>query len=77
MARYTIEISVLAPIDRDMCAFSIHTYHLLASPAVIAAAYTVIGLMRQAGYTNIAATCRRFAAQPALALELIGIALEN
>jgi hypothetical protein len=39
MARYTIEISVLAPIDRDMCAFSIHTYHLLASPAVIAAAY--------------------------------------
>jgi predicted transposase YbfD/YdcC len=24
-----------------------------------------IGLMRQAGYTNIAAACRRFAAQPA------------
>ena len=38
---------------------------------------TVIGLMRWAGYTNIAAACRRFAAQPALALELIGIALEN
>jgi hypothetical protein len=37
----------------------------------------VMGLRRQAGYTNIAATCRRFAAQPALALELIGIALEN
>ena len=38
---------------------------------------TVIGLMRWAGYTNIAAACRRFAAQPALALELIGITLEN
>lgn len=38
---------------------------------------TVIGLMRRAGYTNIAAACRRFAAQPAFALELIGIQLEN
>jgi predicted transposase YbfD/YdcC len=38
---------------------------------------TVIGLMRGAGYTNIAAACRRFAAQPGLALELIGIHLEN
>lgn len=38
---------------------------------------TVIGLMRWAGYTNIAAACRRFAAQPALALELIGLTLEN
>jgi hypothetical protein len=26
---------------------------------------TAIGLMRGAGYTNIAAACRRFAAQPA------------
>jgi predicted transposase YbfD/YdcC len=38
---------------------------------------TAIGLMRRAGYTNIAATCRRLAAQPALALKLIGIELEN
>jgi len=38
---------------------------------------TAIGLLRQAGYTNIAAACRRFAAQPALALKLIGIELEN
>ena len=38
---------------------------------------TAIGLLRQAGYTNIAAACRRFAAQPALALRLIGIELEN
>lgn len=38
---------------------------------------TVIGLVRWAGYPNIAAACRRFAAQPTLALELIGIALEN
>jgi len=39
--------------------------------------YTVIGLIRWAGYTNIAAACRRFAAQPVLALSLLGIALEN
>lgn len=38
---------------------------------------TAIGLMRRAGYTNIAAACRRLAAQPALALRLIGIELEN
>jgi hypothetical protein len=38
---------------------------------------TVIGLIRQAGHTNIAAACRLFAAQPALALALMGIALEN
>jgi hypothetical protein len=35
-------------------------------PQVMAALRnTVIGLMRQAGHTNIAAACRRFAAQPA------------
>src|SRR5215468_736498 len=38
---------------------------------------TVIGLMRWAGYTNMAAACRRLAAQPLQALALIGIALEN
>jgi predicted transposase YbfD/YdcC len=47
-------------------------------PQVMAALRnTVIGLMRGVGYTNIAAACRRFAAQPALALALIGIELEN
>jgi hypothetical protein len=47
-------------------------------PQVMAALRnTVIGLMRWAGYTNIAAACRRFAAQPAAALHLIGVALEN
>jgi predicted transposase YbfD/YdcC len=47
-------------------------------PQVMAALRnTVIGLMRWAGYTHIAAACRRFAAQPALALGLIGIELEN
>jgi hypothetical protein len=47
-------------------------------PQVMAALRnTVIGLMRKAGYTNIAAACRRFAAQPAVALELIGLPLEN
>jgi predicted transposase YbfD/YdcC len=47
-------------------------------PQVLAALRnTVIGLMRQAGHTNIAATCRRFAAQPALALALMGIGQEN
>jgi predicted transposase YbfD/YdcC len=38
---------------------------------------TVIGLIRGAGGTNIAAACRRFAAQPWSALALIGIKPEN
>ncbi len=38
---------------------------------------TVIGLRRWAGYTHRAAACRRFAAQPTLALELLGIELEK
>jgi predicted transposase YbfD/YdcC len=47
-------------------------------PQVMAALRnTVIGLMRWAGYTNMAAACRRFAAQPRTALHLIGIELEN
>jgi len=47
-------------------------------PQVMAALRnTVIGLMRWAGHINIAAACRRFAAQPQAALHLIGIALEN
>jgi hypothetical protein len=47
-------------------------------PHVLAALRnTVIGLLRWAGYTNIAAAGRRFAAQPDLALSLIGITLEN
>ena len=47
-------------------------------PQVMAALRnTVIGLLRWAGHTNIAAACRRLAAQPAQALALIEIALEN
>lgn len=47
-------------------------------PQVLAALRnTVIGLIRWAGETNIAAACRRFAAQPWAALALIGIELEN
>jgi len=47
-------------------------------PQVMAALrHTTIGLLRWAGYSNIAAACRRFAAQPDLALTLIGIKLEN
>jgi len=47
-------------------------------PQVMAALrHTVIGLMRWAGYTNMAAACQRFAAQPRAALRLIGIALDN
>ena len=38
---------------------------------------TAIGLLRWAGHTNIAAACRRLAAQPMQALALIGIAFEN
>ena len=47
-------------------------------PQVMAALRnTAIGLLRRAGHTNIAAACRRLAAQPAQALALIGIVLEN
>ena len=47
-------------------------------PQVMAAfRNTTIGLLRWAGYTNIAAACRRLAAQPAQALALIGIEIEN
>ena len=47
-------------------------------PQVMAALRNpVIGLMRWAGYTNMAGACRRFAAQPTEALHLIGITLEN
>jgi len=38
---------------------------------------TAIGLLRGAGYSNIAAACRQMAAQPAQALALLGIELEN
>ena len=49
-----------------------------AIPQVMAALRnTAIVLLRRAGYTNIAAACRRLAAQPAQALALIGIAFEN
>jgi predicted transposase YbfD/YdcC len=47
-------------------------------PQVMAALRnTTIGLLRWAGHTNIAAACRRLAAQPVQALALIGIALDN
>jgi predicted transposase YbfD/YdcC len=47
-------------------------------PQVMAALRnTAIGLLRWAGHTNIAAACRQLAAQPAQALALIGIILEN
>ena len=47
-------------------------------PQVMAALRnTTIGLLRWAGHTNMAAACRRLAAQPAQALALIGIAFEN
>lgn len=47
-------------------------------PQVMAAfRNTAIGLMRWAGETNIAAACRRFAAQPWSALALLGITPDN
>jgi hypothetical protein len=39
--------------------------------------HTAIGLLRWVGHTNIAATCRRLAAQPLQALACIGIKFEN
>ena len=48
--------------------------HCESAPQVMAALRnTVIGLMRSAGKTNIASACRKFAAKPEKALELIGI----
>src|SRR5712692_3579430 len=48
------------------------------TPQIMAALRnTVIGRLRWAGQTTRAAACRRLAAQPAQALALIGIALEN
>ena len=38
---------------------------------------TAIGLLRWSGHTNIAKACRQMAAQPARALALVGIELEN
>jgi predicted transposase YbfD/YdcC len=38
---------------------------------------TAIGLLRWSGHTNIAAACRRMAAQPTQALAVIGIEFEN
>jgi predicted transposase YbfD/YdcC len=47
-------------------------------PQVMAALRNLtIGLLRWTGETNIAAACRRFAAQPESALALIGIKMEN
>ena len=47
-------------------------------PQVMAALRnTAIGLLRWAGYTNVAAVCSPLASQPLQALALIGIALEN
>ena len=47
-------------------------------PQVMAALrHPAIGLLRGAGHPNIAAACRRVAAQPVQALALIGIAFEN
>ena len=47
------------------------------SQVMAAVRTTAIGLMRCDGETNIAAACRRFAAQPCSALALIGIIAEN
>jgi hypothetical protein len=39
--------------------------------------HTVVDRLRWAGYTHLAVVCRRCAAQPALALDHSGIAVEN
>jgi hypothetical protein len=46
-------------------------------PVMAALRNTTVGLLRWAGYTNMAAAGRQLAAQPARALALMGIALEN
>ena len=46
-------------------------------PVMVGLRNTVIGLTRWAGYPHSAAACRRFASQPAFALELLGMTLKN
>ena len=49
-----------------------------STPEVMAAIRnTAIGLLRTTGAANIAAACRQYAAQPARALALVGITVEN
>lgn len=49
-----------------------------AIPQLMAALrHTGIGLLRAAGYHNIAKACRQMAGQPQRALALIGIEMEN
>jgi predicted transposase YbfD/YdcC len=49
-----------------------------STPEVMAAVRNfAIGLLRVAGASNIAAACRRLAAQPHEALALIGVSLDN
>ena len=45
--------------------------------ALAALRNTALTLLRRAGETNIAAACRRYAAQPALALAAVGLTPEN
>jgi predicted transposase YbfD/YdcC len=48
------------------------------APQVMAALRnTVIGLIRSAGMNGITASCRKFAAQPKMALELVGITMQD
>jgi hypothetical protein len=53
----------------------VHAGH--APHALAALRNAVLNLVRLLGYTNVAAACRRFAAQPALALAAVGLAVEN
>jgi predicted transposase YbfD/YdcC len=49
-----------------------------AGPHVLAAMRNLaIGLLRLGGATNIAAACRRYAAQPAVALAAVGLTVDN
>jgi predicted transposase YbfD/YdcC len=49
-----------------------------AGPQVLAAMRNLaIGLLRLGGATNIAAACRRYAAQPAVALAAVGLTADN
>lgn len=50
---------------------TVHRAH--AHQVLAACRNTVLGLLRRRGATNIAATCRRYAAQPAAALAAVGL----
>jgi len=66
------------PLGRVTFGEDYSTVRVRRAPQVMAALRnTAIGLHRVLGATNIAAACRHYAADPALALAAVGLSIEN